>query len=171
MANTYKLISKNVLGSNQNSVSFTSIPGTYANLLIKYSTRSGRSNTHEQIKLRFNDDADGAYRIRRLNSDGGGVWTDGDYTTYGYCGFGNAATSAGNVFGSTDIYIPNYTSSTYKSYSVDSITENSSSQAFASLQAGMWEKTSAITKITFYADQGNDFLTNSTFYLYGIKNS
>lgn len=171
MATTYTLIDKAILTGNQNTVSFTSIPTDYTDLLVKYSTRSGRSNTHEQIKLRFNDNADTAYRIRRLNSDGGGAWSDSDYTTYGYCGFGNATTSTANTFGSTDIYIPNYLSSNYKSYSVDSVTENNATEAFASLQAGLWEKTNAINKITFYADQGNDFLQYSSFYLYGIKNS
>ncbi len=171
MATTYEIINKVNLTSNQTTISFTSIPSTYTDLSVFYSTRSGRSNTHEQIKLRFNDDSATAYRIRRLNSDGSGAWSDSDYATYGYCGFGNATTSTANTFGNTQIYIPNYLSSNYKSYSVDSNSENNATEAFASLQAGLWENTSAINKITFYADQGNDFLQYSSFYLYGIKNS
>jgi hypothetical protein len=171
MATTYTLIDKTTLTGSQNTVSFSSIPTTYTDLLVFYSTRSGRSNTHEQIKLRFNDNGDTAYRIMRLNSDGTTPYSDSDFASYGYCGFGNATTSTSNTFGNTQIYIPNYLSNNYKSYSVDSVSENNATQTFASLQAGLWEKTSAINKITFYADQGNDFLQYSSFYLYGIKNS
>lgn len=171
MSKNIELIETITVGSGGvSSVVFNNISQTYTDLVIKYSTRSGRSNTHEQIKFRFNDNADTAYRIRRLNSDGGGAWSDSDYTTYGYCGFGNATTSTANTFGSTSIYISSYTSSNYKSYSVDSNSENNATEAFASLQTGLWEKTNAINKITFYADQGNNFLESSIFSLYGVSN-
>lgn len=174
MATTYKIIDKTTLTGNQSSVSFTGLgaySSDYTDLIIKISARTTRSDNHEQIKLRFNDNGDTAYRIKRLNGDGGGAWSDTDYTTYGYCGFVSASTATSNTFGNGEIYIPNFSSSIYKSYSSDTVSENNASQAFASLQGGLWEKTAAITKISLFPNMANDFVSGSSFYLYGIKNS
>ena len=174
MATTYTLLDETTLTGGQTSISFNGLgtySSSYTDLLVRLSARSDRPNTHEQIKLRFNDNGDTAYRIRRLNSDGGGAYSDSDYTTYGYCGFVNSANATSNTFGNGEIYISNFSSSNYKSYSSDTVTENNAAEAFVSLQGGLWEKTDAITKITIYTNQGYDFLTYSSFYLYGIKNS
>ena len=45
MANTYTLIEAQTLGSSAASVTFSSIPATYTDLIIKASTRSARSGS------------------------------------------------------------------------------------------------------------------------------
>ena len=81
-----------------------------------------------------------------------------------------AASATASTFGSYEIYIPNYTSSSNKSFSVDSASENNSGAAFAAdlgFNAGLWSQTAAITGLTVYPDGGN-FVANSTFSLYGL---
>jgi hypothetical protein len=60
------------------------------------------------------------------------------------------ATATANTFGNTEFYIPNYTSSNYKSFSVDGVTENNATAAFA-LYAGLWSNTAAITSFRLNA--------------------
>jgi hypothetical protein len=82
----------------------------------------------------------------------------------------DASTDTASVFGSTEIYIPNYLSANQKSLSVDSLPENNATGTMASLLAGLWNQTSAITQITLTPYLGN-WAQYSSATLYGIKSS
>ncbi len=69
-----------------------------------------------------------------------------------------------------EIYIPNYTGSNQKVYSVDGVVENNASNGFVEMAAERWTGTSAITTIDVVSLYGLH-TANSNFYLYGIKNS
>ena len=74
-----------------------------------------------------------------------------------------------STFDSIDLYIPNYTSSNNKSFSVDSVAENNSATVNQlDLIAGLWSQTAAITSITFTSYNAANFVANSTFSLYGL---
>ncbi len=79
---------------------------------------------------------------------------------------GTSATS--NTFASADIYIPSYLATQNKPVSIDSATENNATEAYRAATAGLWRNTAAITSINL---EGGDFVSGSSFYLYGIKNS
>jgi hypothetical protein len=82
----------------------------------------------------------------------------------------NFANDTASTFNSAEIYLPNYTSSNAKSYSVDSVTENNSATVNElDLLAKLNSTTSPITNITLTPETGN-FAEGSTFYLYGISN-
>jgi hypothetical protein len=80
---------------------------------------------------------------------------------------GNTATA--NTFGNMSIYFPNYTSSNFKSFSVDAVTENNGTAAFIDMGAHLFSDTNAINRITFIS--AGLFLEHSTAYLYGISNA
>jgi hypothetical protein len=150
------------------SVTFSSIPQTYTDLLIKVSLRNARSAGEAEVRWTVNGSST-SYQNRLLQGNGTAA-SGGSYaTTLFYSGEINAATSTANTFGSADIYIPNYTSGNYKSVSAESVSENNSSGAFATMTAGLWSNTAAITSITFA--YGIDWLQYSTFTLFGIKNT
>lgn len=90
-------------------------------------------------------------------------------------GYTNQTNNNANTFSNTEIYIPNYTSSNYKSVSSDSVQEaNDTTNNNMWLLAGLWSNTGAITQIDIGADDTSssyNFLQYSTFTLYGIKNS
>ena len=100
------------------------------------------------------------------------MWSDtGDAAaTRIYIGQVNGATATANTFANVSIYIPNYTSANYKSVSIDAVTENNATTAYAFLSAGLWSNTAAITSATITNSSGN-YVQYSTAYLYGIKNS
>ncbi len=80
----------------------------------------------------------------------------------------NGANATSNTFANAELYIPNYTSSNYKSASTDSVTENNATSALAIMTAGLWSNTAAITSITLTPDSATNFVQYSTFSLYGL---
>jgi hypothetical protein len=149
------------------SVDFTSIPSGYTDLLIKVSLRSSDGNVDDGANIYFNSDTTvGNYSFRRLRGSGSAASSDNSTASYRWSIVpGNTATS--NTFGNLEFYIPNYTSSNYKSASVDLVTENNATAAVTALVAGLWNQTAAITSISI-ASGGNYFLTNTTATLYGV---
>jgi len=167
MANTYTLISSVTVGSGGTQyINFTSIPATYTDLLIKVSIRNNASANNNTVGLRFNSDT-GNTTARRLYGTGTG---DGSDTDTQVIDVGNNATA--NIFANIEFYIPNYTSSNYKSYSADGVGENNASAAYQTLLAGLWSSSSAITSARLaLEDVLLVFKEYSTAYLYGISNA
>jgi hypothetical protein len=165
MANTYTLISSVTVGSGgANSIDFTSIPSTYTDLVLKVSVRDA-SNNYGSYQMRFNNSSTN-YSGKWLYGEGSGAYSNN--------AFGIAITTTdqtANVFVSTDIYIPNYTSSNYKSASIDNVTENNATTAYAHLTPFLWSDTSAINRITLGFMGSDNFAQYSTAYLYGISNA
>jgi hypothetical protein len=82
---------------------------------------------------------------------------------------GNTSTS--NTFGNWEVYLPTYTSSNAKPLSSFSVGEtNASTINGISCDAFLWNYTSTISSLELYSRQGS-FVSGSSFWLYGIKNS
>ena len=174
MANTYTLISSNVLGSNAASVTFSSIPQTYTDLVLRLSTRNSTGGSNQINELDFNGTTTN-YSQTLVQGSGSAV-SSTRYTTQNYfrLEYSDSAGNTANTFGSGEIYIPSYTLSSNKTASVFQISEDNSSTAYITAHALLWRNTSAITSLVI---RGNNFsgggllLAGSSFYLYGIKNS
>ena len=169
MANTYVKIATVSLASAAATMEFTSIPSTYTDLLLKISTRSTYAATISRAKLQINAITTG-YSNRMAYGDGSGTssTTSTDYITYLYS-VGSTATAS--TFSNTEIYIPNYAGSNNKSVSIDSITENNATSAFAVIEAGHLANTAVITGFTISDANGSNLVQYSTATLYGIKSS
>jgi len=172
MANTYTLIASSTVGSGgTGSFNFTSIPQTYTDLAVLVTLRSTRSGGNvSDIYAQFNGSSSNITK-KRLYGSGSGTASDTGNA------IGNAANNTANTFSSHSFYIPNYTSSNNKSYSVDSVTSNNTNTAgyiYLSMLSYTWSDTSAITSVEIrdYSDGNtNNLVQYSTAYLYGIKNS
>ena len=174
MANTYVLINSYTVGSGGvASVSLLSIPATYTDLLILASVRTLRSTNASNFYMRINGSSATNYDLKRLEGSGTAASSDGYTSLDGMViGTANGSTSTASVFSSFSIYIPNYLSSNKKSVSVESVSENNATAAYADLTVGLWNLTSAITSVSFHELAANTNIDQySTFYLYGIKNS
>ena len=172
MANTYTLISSVTVGSGgAASISFTSIPADYTDLVIKFSTRS--STTNSTFGIRFNGDSGASsYNSRIVYGNGSSAGSDVSGATTQLRNMYIPTTSeTANTFGNGEIYIPNYTSSNYKSVSADTVTENNATSANVTLNAGIWSNTSAITSAVLSLTSGDNLAQYSTAYLYGISNA
>jgi hypothetical protein len=166
MANTHTLIEAKTLTTNTASVTFSSIPQTYTDLKIVMSARSTQASLAVSVFFTFNASTSN-FSSKVLYGDGSSA---ASFSSARYAGSVTGSSATASTFNNTDIYIPNYTSSNYKSYSVDSVTETNGATIFAYLGAGLWSDTPAITSLTLTPDAG-DFVQYSTFYLYGISNS
>jgi hypothetical protein len=172
MALTYVALASVTVGSGgAASMDFTSIPGTYTDLLLKISGRTTVSDVAQVMQVKINDSTASIYSSNRLRGDGSSVAVGS--TTNGsaiYNGYNTGSTATANTFGNTEIYFPNYASANNKSFSADGVSENNATTSYQQLIALLWASTSAITKIQIIPETGN-FVQYSTATLYGIKNT
>ena len=174
MPSTYTLISSNVLGSSAASVTFSAIPATFTDLVVRISARTDRAATSDSTNMTINSDASAIYSFTRLRGDGTSATSNrntGNTVVSIESTDGNTATS--NTFDSTEIYIPNYLSTVSKPISSVIMREDNSTAAttYNSVQAHLYRNTSAITSLSFAPSNGPNFVSGSSFYLYGISKS
>lgn len=177
MATTYTLISSTVLSSATANVTFSSIPTTYTDLVLRTSTRQDQSFTNAKLfGVYFNGDLNNNYSATVLNGNGSAASstrTDnpGSSTAYDsiYVRGSDLSTDTASTFASAEIYIPSYRAVQSKAVGSFAATENNGTTAFISGLAGLYTGTTAITSIGIQAVA--TFVTGSSFYLYGIKNS
>lgn len=171
MPNTYTLISSNVLTSSAASVTFSSIPSTYTDLVLRVSARSNESATTTTMKVTLNSDTGGNYSVTELRGNGSTAASARD-TAVPYLNqyLINADTSTANTFGSLELYLPSYTATQKKPVGVFFVRENNTTAADIYATANLWQGTAAVTSIQLNAN-GNNFVSGSSFYLYGISKS
>jgi hypothetical protein len=165
MPANYVLLEKITVGAaGAASVTFSGIPQTgYTDLVLKISARGGQANTYATYTLAFNGSTSNR-SMKQIYANGSTVTSSSD-ANIGADGVGSTATA--NTFSNGEIYIPNYTSSNFKSLSLDNVTENNATEAWTELYAPLWSDTAAITSIVITSLSSN-FAQYSTFYLYGV---
>lgn len=173
MATTYTLINSNVLSSSAASVTFSSIPATYTDLVVKVSLRTSNSTVNDYVQVQLggitaNNYTD-IYVYNRNGSvgSGSGSSTNGFYYAVAACG----ANATSNTFASSEIYIPNAFVSAFKQIGSDFAVENNSHSSYAiQATAQLFSNNATVSSITFITS-ANNFVSGSSFFLYGIKNS
>jgi hypothetical protein len=173
MANTYTLIQAQTLASSVASVTFSSIPATYTDLVLRLSAR--KDGGGDTFKVQFNSDTATNYSNTTLTGNSSAASSTRNTSQVYVRAYGaNESTFTANTFGSSDVYIPSYLVSQNKPIGIFGVTENNSAAADASFinaSAGLWRNTAAITSIVITDPAAGNFVTGSSFYLYGIKNS
>jgi hypothetical protein len=171
MPNNYILLETITLTQDATSFTFDNLPTSgYTDLKVVISGRSTRSNTTDTLFMKINNNSGVTNSHRRIYAFASTVGSDNFTTTTNGMEIGGitANTATANTYGSQEIYIPNYRSSSQKSVSYDGVSENNSSSGnFLVLEAGLWQDTGAITSLVFRCDVGN-LMAGSTFSLYGI---
>jgi hypothetical protein len=156
------------LGSAQSTITFSSIPQTYTDLVLITSLRTTRSGggTEDSVKLEFNG-VTTAYSGRWLRGDGANT-NSNTFSTALFLQNQNSNDTTSNTFSNASVYIPNYTLSTNKSLTVENVNENNGATAWASIVAGLWSNTAAITSLTLTPNVGPNFAQYSSATLYGV---
>jgi hypothetical protein len=159
MANeTYTLIQKTTLNASAASITFSSIPQTFTDLKIVVSARDV-SVTYSSLYIAINGTA--VTSLRKVLGNGSSASSGTDYV-----GLIDGTASTASVFGNADIYIPNYTSSNYKSLSIDMVSENNATGAHQFLTAAISPATTAISTLAFTCD--GSFEKYTSVSLYGV---
>lgn len=172
------LIQRQILSGNQASISFNNIPQNYQTLKILISSRDDYVWQAQDVQIRFNTDSSSNYNYRRLAGGGSSAASDsGSSQTFGTSAARNTSvgSSAGltsayaNVYSSCEITIPNYSGSNVKIISSDAVTEGNTTYAYQGLNAVLWNLTSSIQSMTLFPQTATNFVSGSTFSLYGIS--
>jgi hypothetical protein len=148
-------------------IEFTNIPQTYTDLAIVISSRNTSSSGSDNMNIAINDSSSN-FSGRYLFTNTNGTIVSGTDTTP--AGAYNGGNTTANTFSNVSIYFPNYSGSTNKSFSVDSVAENNGALSNLYFDAKLWSNTAAITKISFTCTTGN-FAQYSTATLYGVKST
>ena len=160
----YKIATVEVGSAGASSIDFTSIPQGYTDLKLVISARTTTTGTAANLAFSFNGSTasrTGIYLGGNGSSASSGSSTEFLIWTLPY----NDATS--NVFGNTEMYIPNYAGSTNKSISTDGVSENNATDGRVAFTASLWSNTAAINRVTL-TPQAGSLMQYSTATLYGI---
>ena len=152
------------------SITFSSIPGTYAHLQIRYTARGTRASSYIDVRSRYNSDTgNNYYALHQVYGDGASAAAGSDSTAnLLLTGYTSAANQSASIFGVGVIDILDYVNTNkYKTQrSLIGIDNNGS--GYIILRSGLWMSTSAINTISLFPDADN-FAQYSHFALYGIK--
>lgn len=164
MAATYTLIASTTVGTATTDVIFSSIPNTYTDLLLKASFRTNGAS--DSILITLNTSTSN-FSNTILEGTGTTVVSSTNSTSGRYSGYSLNTTT--NTFANFELYIPSYTASQNKPFSISTATEANATAAYFDAIAGLWSNTNAITEVKL--SMAANFAINSSFFLYGIKNS
>jgi len=171
MANTYEVISSiTVSATTSAAIEFTSIPSTYTDLLVQHSLRSNNAQIYDTVKVIINSNTSGIYSTRNLRGSGATAISQ-TLTSQAALEIEmtNGTSSTANTFGSGQLYIPNYTGNTNKSFSSECVNETNATTAYMAIDAGIAATTAAITSIEIKPGGGTAWFQHSSATLYGIK--
>jgi hypothetical protein len=159
MPKTYEPISNQVLSSNTATVTFSSIPQNYTDLIL---VTTVTEPTDGYFKLQFNSDTGTNYS--RTTLYGGGVALSNRNTNEVAWYIDAQQTFTNGLTAYTHIF--NYSNSTtFKS----GLFRFGAAAVYALVSARLWRNTAAITTITCAQISSGQFSAGSKFTLYGIK--
>lgn len=165
------LISRTTTSGSASNVTFSSIPGTFTDLIVEVSGRSDKSGTtYDDLRMQLNADTGSNYDYNHLqinNTSVSGV--AGAASAFFFVGFLTGATAPTNVGCSTQIILPNYAGTTFQK-NVDYKSQLNQSNAVSGLWqingSGWYRSTSAITSVKVYPATSN-FVNGSVVSLWG----
>lgn len=162
MAITYTPIATTTLASAAASYTFSSISGSYTDLIIvyngKYASASG------QMGVQINGDTGTNYSNTYLYGSGSAASSGRDT---GNTGMVLGFTASANVDNMVLLQFMNYSNAT--TYKTVLSRSNTATSEGISANVGLWRNTAAITSIKLYVYPSYNFVAGSTFTLYGIK--
>ena len=159
---TYTALLTQTLSTAAASVTFSSIPQGYTDLVLAINANAASNST---FTMRFNGDTATNYSFTSLGGDGTTASSGRNANmTWFYLG-----DIAGAQIGNTNIQIQNYANATtYKTCLI----RNNVAAYSTNATVGLWRKTpEAINSITLLTYTGANLVIGSTFTIYGIQSA
>jgi hypothetical protein len=165
-------IADSTAGGAVASFDFTSIPGTYAHLLVMCSLRGDTAATSAAVQARFNNDSAANYDDQRLTGSAAvPASAEALAATSATVGICPANTATANYFGGLCAFIPKYASTTGNKIFVAPFAYwigTSGGNGVVGVGSGQWRTAgTAITRLTLLPSAGN-FVAGSRATLYGL---
>lgn len=161
MAVTYEPIASTTLGSAATSVTFSSIPGTYTDLVLVAFMKESSGTTY--TSLRLNGDTGTNFSTTDLYGSGGSAISTRQSNQ---SVIANGQSSTGGSYTATIINLMSYANTNVFKTTL-AATVNPAVLVLRSV--GLWRSTSAITSVTLLTSTADTWVAGSTFSLYGIK--
>jgi hypothetical protein len=157
---TYKPIATTTFAEPSQTVTFSSIPSTYRDLIVVVAS-DGTAITQSGVPImRFNSDSATNYREiwmqAALSSFQSGSSTNSTSVQYGT-----------NTFLHSIIQIMDYSVTDKNKVVLSKVTESINNVGLVQMKASRWGSNSAITTISFSTNAG-DYPSGTTFSLYGV---
>lgn len=162
---TYTAITTQTLTSTTGTITISSIPQTYTDLLLITSVSSATGGQTSTLNFQFNGDTGTNYSYTYMQGNGSAASSGrGSNATIGVAGQEESSLLPAQ-FSVGRCHIMNYANTTtYKTAITRSDSPSAQTQAWVSL----WRSTAAITSITLNVS-GYSMAAGSKFTLYGIK--
>ena len=158
----YEVISTQTLGSAAASVTFSSIPQTYTDLVLVAHPLCTAANDY--MKVNINSDTGSNYSQTSLYGNGGSALSGRvSNSTFAYLSWLYIGTNPSVIV----VNFQNYTNTT--TFKTFIFRDSSSTHPGTASVVSLWRSTSAISYLTIARTGGGNFDTGSTFTLYGIK--
>lgn len=168
------LLAQTTLGAPAGQVTFSSIPQYFRHLKIRYNAKTSVAATFDTILLDFNNIATGNYSwlAQTVTNAAAPANQNASAQSTIFCGilWGNGTATQGS--GTGEIFIPDYTASTFAKTLTwsggagDGGTNYESGQGIGTLKPGTL--LGAVTRIDLFTNSANA-VTGSTFELYGLS--
>jgi len=164
----YELIETIEVGSGGvAALEFTSIPNDGVHLLLLLSSRA--DNGEQAFYTTINNSGGYVYPQRYQGFNGSSVQSASRDDNGFFFNFHNHSGTTTNTFSNTSLLISNYASSSFKSISTESSTENNSTSSIYNLiHSALYESTSAVSSIKMTQQLSGNFVQYTTASLYKI---
>jgi hypothetical protein len=164
--NTYVAIATSTLASATASVTFSSIPSTYTDLVLVLQPAS--TTFVDNIALNFNSDTGSNYSSTNLSGTGSAA--SGGRAASPYIQVTNIIGTTGTLGAMTStIHIMNYANTTTYKTVISRTGQIGATYNGNEVIVSLWRNTAAINTIVVKQSGSPNFITGSTFSLYGIK--
>lgn len=159
MPATYEPIASTTLGAAAADVTFSSIPGTYTDLVI---VLWANTSSLQDTNIRFNSDQTSLYSVTRLYGTGSGSGASDRQSGQTQIRIGDVSTGAATL---TIINVMNYSNTTTNK---TILVRSNKSDSILFANVGLYRSTSAISSLVMFPTSGT-WSSGSTFTIYGIK--
>lgn len=156
---TYTPIASTTLGSNQATIEFTSIPGTFTDLILIGGVSSTDNIFNRALRAQFNADTSALYSTTNIYGETSAVSTSTPNSNV----IGLCEMPIGSNFMALKLQANSYSNTTTFKTTLSS----GGSTNIITLATGLYRSTSAITSLKLLLS-GESFRTGSTVTLYGI---
>jgi hypothetical protein len=160
---TYTPIYSTVLSETTSTVILSNIPTNFTDLELVMQTKS--NGGYASLILRFNSDSSSLYSQTYLQGNGTASGSGRDSGT-GLVLSPSALGISSNEFTDYKVSLMNYSNVTTNK---TILFRNGAGNQGTQLQTGLYRSTNPLTSLTLNINSGVDFVSGSTFTLYGIK--
>ena len=169
MAITYEPIATTTLSTAAADVTFTSISGTYTDLVLVVTAQQVTSG--EDLVLQFNSDTASNYSRTYLCGDGSTAHSGRSTSATNIILDHHATPPTTTSFGVATINIQNYSNTTTYKTTISRANSLDASYAGTVANVGLWRSTSAITAVKIFCTNSSNLKTGTVATLYGIKSA